>query len=73
MMWEEAKNFIVSVELDNSAKDCGLLVKILGDGECLNHLVGGQQLHINYKHEKTSVEKADVAESGYSVGAMIMN
>jgi len=71
-MWEEAKNSIVSVELDNTTKDCGLLVKILGDGESLKHLVGGQQLHIDYKHEKTSVEKAEVVESGYSIGAVIM-
>jgi hypothetical protein len=32
-IWEEAKNSIVSVELDNMTKDCGLLVKILGGGE----------------------------------------
>jgi hypothetical protein len=35
--------------------------------------VGGQQLYIDYKHEKTSVEKAEVVESGYSIGAVIMN
>jgi hypothetical protein len=52
---------------------CGLLVKNLGDCECLKHLVGGQQLHIDYKHEKTSVEEAEFGESGYNVGAVIMN
>jgi hypothetical protein len=31
-IWEEAKNSIMSVELDNMTKDCGLLVKILGGG-----------------------------------------
>ena len=72
-MWKEAKNSIVSVELDNLTKDCGLLVKILGGGECLEHLIVGQQLHIDYKPETTSVEKADVGESGYSIGAVIMN
>jgi len=71
-MWEEVKNSIVSVEIDNMTKDCGLLVKILGVDESLKHLVGGQQLHIDYKHEKTSVEKAEVVESGYSLGAVIM-
>jgi hypothetical protein len=45
----------------------------LGGGECLKHLVGGQQLHIDYKHETTSVEKAEVGESGYSIGAVNMN
>jgi hypothetical protein len=70
-MWEEAKNSIVSV--NNMAKDCGPLVKILGGGECLKHLVVGQQLHIDYKSETTSVEKAEVAESGYSIGALVMN
>jgi len=63
----------VSVELNNMTKDCGLLVKILGGGECLKHLVVGQQLHIDYKHGTTSVEKTEVAESGYSLGAVIMN
>jgi len=58
-MWEEAENSILSVEFDNMTKNCGLLVKILGAGECLKHLVVGQQLHIDYKHEKTSVEKAE--------------
>jgi hypothetical protein len=46
-MWEEAIKSIVSVELDNVTKVFGLLAKILGDGECLKHLVGGQQLHID--------------------------
>ena len=32
-MWEETKNSIASVELDNMTKDCGLLVKIVGGGE----------------------------------------
>jgi hypothetical protein len=72
-MWEEAKNSIVSVELDNITKDCGPLVKILGGGECLKHLVVGQQLHIDYNRETTSVEKTEVAESGYSVGSVIIN
>ena len=52
---------------------CGLLVNILGDVECLKPLVGGQQLHIDHRPETTSVEKTDVAESGYSIGTMIMN
>jgi len=65
-MWEEAKNSIVSVELDNMTKDCGLLVKILGNDECLKHVVGGKQLHIVYKPETTSAEKAEVADSGNS-------
>ena len=72
-MWEEAKNSIVSVELDNLTKDCGLLVKILGGCECLKYLIVGQQLHIDYKPETTSVKKADVGESGNSIGAVIMN
>jgi len=72
-MWEEAKNSIVSVELDNLTKDCGLLVKILGGCECLKHLIVGQQLHIDYRPETTAVEKADVGESGYSIGAVVMN
>jgi hypothetical protein len=72
-MWEEAKNSIVSVELDNVTKDCRLLVKILGGGEYLKHLLSGQQLHIDYTPETTSVEKADVGESGYSIGAVVMN
>jgi hypothetical protein len=49
---------------------CGLLVNILGDGECLKHLVVGEELHIDYKHETTSVEKAEFAESGCSIGAI---
>jgi hypothetical protein len=73
MMWEEAKNSIVSVELDNMTKDCGLLVKILGGGDYLKHLMSGQKLHIDYTPETTSVEKAMVGESGYSIGALIMN
>ena len=72
-MWKEAKNCIVSVERDNMTKDCGLLVKILGGEECLKHQVGGQQLHIDYKPQTTTVEKADVGESGYSIGTVIMN
>ena len=72
-MWKEAKNSLASVELDNLTKDCGLLVKILGGCECLKHLIVGQQLHIDYKPETTSVEKADVGESGYSIGTVIMN
>jgi hypothetical protein len=72
-MWEEAIICFVSVELDDMTKDCGLLVKILGGGEFLKHLVGGRQLHIDYRPETTSVEKAEVAESGYSIGAVIMN
>jgi len=71
-MWEEDKNSIVSVELDNMTKDCGLLVKTLGDGECLKHLTNGQQLHVEYKPEITSVEKAMFGESGYSIGAVKM-
>jgi hypothetical protein len=46
--WEEAENCIMAVELDNMTNDCGLLVKILGGGECLKHLVFGQQVHIDY-------------------------
>jgi len=72
-MWEEAIICIMSAELDKMTKDCGLMVKIVGGGECLKHLVGGQQLHIEYKHETTSVEKAEFGESGYSIGAVIMN
>jgi hypothetical protein len=52
---------------------CGLLVNILGDVECLKHLVGGQQLHIDHRPDTTLVEKADAAELGYSTGSMIMN
>ena len=63
-MWKEAKNSVVSVELDNLTKDCGLLVKILGGGECLKHLVFGQQLHSDCKPETATVEKAEVGESG---------
>ena len=65
-MWKEAIICIVSVELDDMTKDCGLLVKILGDGECLKHVVVGQQLHIDYRPETTMVGK-----SGYSIGAVI--
>jgi hypothetical protein len=54
-------------------KDCGLLVKILDDGVCLKHLMSGQHLIIDYTPETTSVDKAMVGESGYSIGAMIMN
>jgi hypothetical protein len=54
-------------------KYCGLLVKIWDDGECLKHLVGGKQLHIDYRPETTSVEKAKFAESGYNIGTVIMN
>ena len=63
-MWEEAILCIVSVEHDDMTKDCGVVVKILGGGECLKHQVGGQQLHIDYKPETTTVEKAEVGESG---------
>ena len=63
-MWEEVENSVVSVELNNLTKDCGLLVKILGGWECLKHLVVGKQLHIDYKHEITLVEKAHIGESG---------
>ena len=52
-MWEEAKNSVVSVELDNMTKDCGM---------CLKYLLGGQQLHIDYKPEITLVEKEIVGE-----------
>ena len=72
-MWEEAIICILSVERDDMTEDCGLLVKILGGGECLKHLVGGQQLHIDYGPETTAVEKAEFGESGYSVGTVIMN
>jgi len=64
MMWEEAIICIVSVECDDMTKDCGLLVKILGGGECLKQLVGGRQLHIDYKPETATVEKVEVGESG---------
>ena len=63
MMWEEAENSVVSVEL-TITKDCGLLVKILGGGECLKHLVVGKELLIDYKHETTLGEKTEVGESG---------
>ena len=56
-MLEEAIICIVSVELDGMTKDCGLLVKILGEGECLKHLVVGQQLQIDYKHEKLQLRR----------------
>jgi len=56
-MWEEAIFCIVSVERDDMTKDCGLLVNILGGGVCLKHLVGGRQLHIDYKPETATVEK----------------
>ena len=72
-MWEEGVICIVSVELDDMTKDCGLLVIILGSGECLKHLVVGQQLHIDYGPITTSAEKAMVGKSGYSIGAVIMN
>ena len=71
-MWEEDKNSIVSVELDNMTKDCDLLVKIFGSGEYLKHLTNGQQLHIDYKPGTTSVEKAMFGKSGYSIGAVKM-
>jgi len=45
----------------------------LDGGECLKHLVGGRQLHIDYKPETATVEKADVGESGYSIGAVMLN
>jgi len=70
---KKQKNSVISAELDNLTKDCGLLVQILGDCECLKHLVVGQQLHIDCKPQATAVEKAMVAESGYSIGAVIMN
>jgi len=72
-MWEETIICIYLLELDDMTNDCGLLVKIWDDGECFKHLVSGQQLHIDYRPETTSVEKADVAESGYSIGSVIMN
>jgi hypothetical protein len=62
--WEEDKSSIMSVELDNMTKDCGLLVKILVGEEYLKHLMNGQQLHIDYKPETTSVEKAMFGASG---------
>jgi len=52
---------------------CGVLVKILDDVECLKHLVGGTQLHIDYRTETISVEKAENDESGYSIRIVIMN
>jgi hypothetical protein len=39
----------------------------------VKHLVGGKQLHIDYRPETTSVEKAEVDESGYNIGTVIMN
>ena len=48
-------------------------MNILCGGECLKGLMGGQELHIDYKSETNLVEKAVVAESGYSIGAVIMN
>jgi hypothetical protein len=39
----------------------------------VKHLVGDQQLHIDYRPDTTSVEKAEVAELVYSIGAVIMN
>jgi hypothetical protein len=68
-----SKGSIVSVALDKMTKVCGVLVKILGGGKCLKHLLGGQQFHIDYKPETNSVEKAEFGEFGYSIGAMIMN
>ena len=73
MVWEEAIICIVSVERDDMTNDCGLLVKFLGGGECLKHLVGGHQMHIDYRPETTSVEKEEVAESGYSIGTVVTN
>jgi hypothetical protein len=72
-MWEEAKHSVVSVELYIMTKDCGLLVKVLVSAECLKHLVRGQQLHIDHKPETPLVEKAEIGESGYSIGTVIMN
>jgi hypothetical protein len=72
-MWEEAKVSIVSVELYKMTKFFGLLVKILGGVDCLKHLVGGQQLHIDHKPETTSLEKVEFGVSGYSIGAVIRN
>ena len=63
-MWEKAILCIVSVEHDDMTKDCGVLVKILGGRECLKHLVGGQQQHIDYKPEATTVKKEEVGERG---------
>jgi hypothetical protein len=39
----------------------------------LKHLVGGQQLHIDYKPYTTSLEKAEIGVSGNSIGAVIRN
>jgi len=52
---------------------CGLLDNTLGDVECFKHVVGGQQLHIDYRSETTSVGKTDIAETGYSIRTVIMN
>ena len=62
-MWEEAILCIVSVEHDDMTKDCGVVVKIQGGVDCLKHLVGGQQLHIDYKPEATTVKKEEFGES----------
>jgi len=37
----------------------GVLVKILDDVVCLKRLVGGKQLHIDYRPETISVENAE--------------
>jgi len=33
----------------------------------------GKKLHFDYRPETISVEKAEVAESGYSIGTVTMN
>jgi len=35
----------------------------------MEHPVVGQKLHIDYKPQTTSIEKAYVGESGYNIGA----
>jgi len=72
-LWKVSKNPIVSVQIANMTNYCGVLVKILDDVVCLKHLVGSKQLHIDYRLETISVEKAEYDESGYSIGNVIMN
>jgi hypothetical protein len=48
-------------------------LNIFGGGECLKYLMGGPQLHTDYKPETLSVERSEFAASGYSIGAIIMN
>jgi hypothetical protein len=42
--------------------------KRMGTVQCLKNVVGDLQLHIDYKPETTSLQKAEFGVSGYSIG-----